>query len=340
MSFQTLSVLTLNGEISVKKYFVNRFDKFPTIRAMYDVSGIEAVKEFIDNTKEEVQLLHKEERVSSYTKRAVRIDTLIYEIGVNVIQATDSSLSIYYAEPNAILDDLTEISKKHERKDEDSYISIIVNGFHGLSLQAIEIPNIELDIDKTYNDDFKEIDIIIKERLNKQNDKGVILLHGKPGTGKTTYIRHLINSVNKRIIFVPPSLASNLTDPSFLNFLMSYPNSILIIEDAESVITDRKLTDSNSVSNLLNLSDGLLSDMMNIQVLCTFNSDLNTIDKALLRKGRIIAKYEFKELSIDKCNVINKELGIVIEATEPMVLADLYNQDASSFEKKTSKIGF
>ena len=44
------------------------------------------------------------------------------------------------------------------------------------------------------------------------------------------------------------------------------PNSVLIIEDAENVIMDRKLNNSGSVSrNLLNISDGLLADFLNVQ---------------------------------------------------------------------------
>jgi len=37
-----------------------------------------------------------------------------------------------------------------------------------------------------------DIDKSIRDRLSTENDKGIVLLHGLPGTGKTTYLRHLI----------------------------------------------------------------------------------------------------------------------------------------------------
>ncbi|CAF3795913.1 unnamed protein product, partial [Rotaria sordida] len=48
-----------------------------------------------------------------------------------------------------------------------------------------------------------------------------------------------------------------ITKPGFLPFLMQHPNSILIIEDSETIILDRKdaLNPNQAVSNLLNLSD-------------------------------------------------------------------------------------
>ena len=37
---------------------------------------------------------------------------------------------------------------------------------------------------------------------------------------------------------------------------------------------------------------------MHQQIIATFNCDLTTIDPALLRKGRLIANYEFNKLDV------------------------------------------
>ena len=42
----------------------------------------------------------------------------------------------------------------------------------------------------------------------------------------------------------------------------------------QTIITDRKYSSTSSVSNLLNISDGLLSDFLNVQIVCTFNMRL------------------------------------------------------------------
>jgi ATP-dependent 26S proteasome regulatory subunit len=82
-------------------------------------------------------------------------------------------------------------------------------------------------------------------------------------------------------------------NPEFIDLLIDNPNAVVIIEDAENIMMDRKYNSDSSVSNLLNLSDGLLSDCLSVQIICTFNNSINLIDAALMRKGRLIAKYEF-----------------------------------------------
>src|SRR4029077_15124738 len=121
----------------------------------------------------------------------------------------------------------------------------------------------KLDLGLFYEDDFKETDDMIRKRLSQKNDKGIVLLHGLPGTGKTTYLRYLVGKIKKRVLFLSPSVAGNLMNPDFIELLIDNPNTILIIEDAENIITDRRVTQSSAVSNLLNVSDGLLSDFLN-----------------------------------------------------------------------------
>ena len=76
--------------------------------------------------------------------------------------------------------------------------------------------------------------------------------------------------------------------------MMKYPDSVLIIEDAEKVVRNRNGNgNETAVSNLLNLSDGILGDCLKTQIVATFNTERQLIDKALLRKGRLIAEYKF-----------------------------------------------
>jgi len=95
------------------------------------------------------------------------------------------------------------------------------------------------------------------------------------------------------------------------------------------------------VSALLNLSDGLLSDCLNIQIICSFNTDLSKVDTALLRKGRLIAKYEFKELETTKAQTLSNKLGYTTKIDTPMTLTDIYNQEEHNYQTERRKvIGF
>lgn len=230
---------------------------------------------------------------------------------------------------------------KAPEKEEEYEINIITFANGRLGLKRLEIKPAPLDIDLYYNDDFKPVDAIIKDRLAKENDKGIVLLYGLPGTGKTTYLRHLIGSMKKKVLFVSPGVAGNLMNPEFVDLLIDNPNAVLVIEDAENIIMDRKYNSDSSVSNLLNISDGLMSDCLNVQVICTFNSALNRVDDALLRKGRLIAKYEFGKLSVGKSRRLSAHLGLEQVIHQPMTLAEITNPEETNYkEPKVRVIGF
>jgi hypothetical protein len=230
---------------------------------------------------------------------------------------------------------------KLPEKEEDFEINIISLSKAGLELKQLDIKPTTLDLSLYYNDDFGEVDEIIRKRLNQENDKGIILLHGLPGTGKTTYLRHLIGGLKKKVLFVAPSVAGNLMDPEFIDLLIDNPNAVLIIEDAENIMMDRKHNSNSSVSNLLNLSDGLLSDCLSVQIICTFNSSVNMIDQALMRKGRLIAKYEFGKLDIVKAEQLSKRLGFNSIIMQPMTIAEIANQQDKDYEmKRIEVVGF
>lgn len=66
---------------------------------------------------------------------------------------------------------------------------------------------------------------------------------------------------------------------------------------------------------------------MHQQIIATFNCDLTKIDPALLRKGRLIANYEFNKLDLDSAKILSDKLGFGTDAiTEAMTLAEIYNQ--------------
>lgn len=197
-----------------------------------------------------------------------------------------------------------------------------------LTLKEVEIPCPEFDLSLNYGASFLEFDKHVMNCLVEQRDySGLILLHGKPGTGKTHYIRHLVKSTHPRkMIYIPPHMANAMSEPSFLAFMLNNTGAILLIEDAEVILRDRKFG-GGAVSNLLNLTDGMLADALKCQVICTFNIEREEVDKALLRNGRLLAEHYFNPLCEHDANRLLASLSKQEIATGPMSLADIYNKD-------------
>lgn len=242
------------------------------------------------------------------------------------------------------IDRINQICENHKKENEKLNNLFIVTYAHNyFSLKQSQINKPGIQIDRHYNNDFAPVAAEIENFLLEENKSGLIILHGKQGTGKTTYIRHLINLGKKRMIYMSGDLVDKLSDPSFITFIRQQKNSIFIVEDCEELLSSRNGSNRMNAGlvNILNISDGLLSDELCIKFICTFNAPLKDIDEALLRKGRLAARYEFKDLTTDKVNQLIKEEGLDIpQQTQPMTLAEIYNYEGMDFSLGRKRVGF
>lgn len=222
-------------------------------------------------------------------------------------------------------------------------IFIVYRSSHGFDKIGFTVKKVNINIKENYNDDFQEVSEKIIKGLNDKDKTHLVILHGVPGVGKSFYIRYLTSKLTKKIIFIPPDMVSSITDPSFIPFLMKNNDSILIIEDAEPALEKRmEGSRSSAVSNVLNLTDGLLSDCLNISIIATFNTGSKNIDEALIRKGRLLMNYKFEKLSVEKSKALLEKLGHKeVEVKEPMTLSDIYFYGVdNNVKEKRKKLGF
>lgn len=227
-----------------------------------------------------------------------------------------------------------------ELDDEKNTYEYVVRTPHGFRTRQLNVNDMKVNIDTNYNDDIPDKEI--KEFLTGDKS-GIVILHGEPGTGKSTYIRHLIANLDKDFLYLDASCFNYLTDASFIEMLFDNKGSIVILEDAEKILKKRTDNDfNNQVSPLLNLTDGLLGDSLKLKVVCTFNAPLNNIDDAILRKGRLKVKYLFNKLNVDKTNKLLESLGVHNTEMKEQTLADIYNYaEKNDFgEKKKKSVGF
>lgn len=348
-NLQTQRVVSANSVfdtwfIEAKSLYMYYFNVLPSLNSISQVNGEKALGLFKEKFKDLVECIHQYQWYK-IKKKKYQFDKTIVVLKNNcLVEFGEAYVEVLHnGESQTFLEEATTLINqcRTRGKREPLEINLVTGSGSSMELKTMEVKRVKLDLDLFYEDDFKEVDALIRTRLNTEKDKGIVLLYGSSGAGKTTYLRYLIGKVKKRVMFLSPSIAGNLMEPGFIDLLIDNPNTIVIIEDAENILIDRKLQNSSSVSNLLNISDGLLADFLNVQIICTFNSSLSLIDSALIRKGRLIAKYEFGKLSVAKAQRLSKHLGFDTKITRPMTIAEVANQHEKDQQgNRVEVIGF
>lgn len=330
--------------IDCQALFMYCFTSIPSISFVDDIEGEKAFKVFQEQYKDQISSVHTYRCIRRNDKVADFDDTVVILQDRCVLEFGEGYCKILFDEGRQdFIAELTLFLRRYKERQRRKplEINLIVKSGSYLDLKAMEIKRTKLDLNLFYEDDFKAVDEVIRKRLNQKDDKGIVLLHGLPGSGKTTYLRYLVGRIKKKVLFLSPNVASSLTDPDFIDLLIDNPNSVVVIEDAENVIMDRRSNPQSSVSNLLNISDGLLSDFLNVQLVCTFNSPVTLIDNALMRKGRLIARYEFGKLGIIKAQQLSEHLGFNKTITQPMTIAEIANPNEVAHQApQVQVIGF
>lgn len=185
----------------------------------------------------------------------------------------------------------------------------------------------------------------------KMDRGGICIFNGTPGCGKSTYIKSLIfKNPGVHFIILPQYLLLN--QEAFRMFLLGTANEgnrVFIIEDCEQLLVQREengVQFASVISDILNYTSGVISDITCTKFIFTFNTDLTKIDKALLRRGRLKVKYEFMPLKGENLEKIAAKTRYILtdeNKKDGVSLADLY----ANFEevelgetKKRKKIGF
>lgn len=227
---------------------------------------------------------------------------------------------------------------KTEKQSRKQKINFIYKSAQGFRLLEEALPKVVI-APGSYNISVEEEDI---KRIVNTEDSGLVLFTGPPGTGKSYYLRHLASELDRRFVYVPKEVAMLISDPAFIPFAVeSLKGSIVLIEDAEDILRPRNTSGNTAVSSILNITDGLFGDILNMKVVCTLNMTDN-VDSALLRKGRLKIKAEFSKLGVEQANTLLKHLGKEQTVTEPTTLGDLYNIDKDNGNSlvEVKKIGF
>jgi Domain of unknown function (DUF5925)/ATPase family associated with various cellular activities (AAA) len=157
----------------------------------------------------------------------------------------------------------------------------------------------------------------------------LVLLHGAPGTGKTTVLRTLAREwrswcqadcvLDPEILFSEPGYLMDVAIGHDID--KNAPQwRLLLLEDCDELIRgDAGQPASQLLSRLLNLTDGMLGQGQQMLVAITSNEDLRRLHPAVFRPGRCLAHVEIGLLSPAEAGAL---LGRPVDA--PVTLAELY----------------
>lgn len=185
----------------------------------------------------------------------------------------------------------------------------------------------------------------VKKLQTKNN--GLTIFEGKPGTGKTYYLRHLMGQLKEshRFYFIPTASMAILSKPEFIGFWTEQRQRhadkrfVVVLEDSDGALMTRGAENREQVSALLNLSDGMLGDFLRLHIICTINCSVADIDPALLRPGRLLCHRIFGRLDYNHAARLAESLGRKLPQTRDYSLAEIFAGD-ETIEPPRPRIGF
>jgi len=249
-------------------------------------------------------------------------------------------LSVWAAKPDHARSELRawcdkyRVPRKEKRSPAEFYlITIRCQGPETMPVEIVKtFPRGESELALHYGDDFPGWASQFRKRLRKHRF-GATILRGEPGTGKTSFLRYLIYTLRRthRFYYLPNDCHELITDPKMAefwaqeNYKIGSLKKVIILEDAESLLMQRGNDNRASLSNMLNVADGLLGEFLKLHLICTINCEVEKLDPAVTRSGRLLAYRHFRRLTAQEAHRLAAAKGLSIPTQEDYSLAEIYN---------------
>jgi len=172
-----------------------------------------------------------------------------------------------------------------------------------------------------------------------ESSASILLLIGPPGTGKTTFIRGMLQHLSASAI-VSYDAAVLEKDYVFAQFIEG-EKSVMVLEDADMFLKSRK-EGNTMMHKFLNVGDGLVTTKNKKMVFSTNLPSISDIDPALVRPGRCYDILKFEELNQTEAEALAKKMNVTIQGTrEKWSIADVFFEQNTNVNKPNErKMGF
>lgn len=196
------------------------------------------------------------------------------------------------------------------QEDTGNKINAMVLSPSGLEIETVGITDYDSDNIDTYYSakTFKAMQKAVK-RI-KDSKRGMTILYGPRGTGKTTSINYIADGLDRIVIFIPNNMIEHtINNPEFRKFLKRFDQPIIVIDDCELALNEIYNKSNVTTTNLVQMVDGFLAGTTDVSIVAIFNTDNeDDIDHNLLDCNSLLDVVEFTELSTSECNNLSKIL--------------------------------
>jgi predicted alpha/beta-fold hydrolase len=191
----------LGDNVVWSRVYTAYFNAIPCVMKLVDISISRALPFLTKLLSERSVYVQKHDMYHVKTGIKREETAFVLNDGLIVVATFErQQIDIYYSsnEDGALA--ILEACKGFANIRDGKEMFIVVRDF-GLNLQSLRLNTIPFSLNDNYNDDLIPVHEVIKTSLEEEDRSGLILLHGIPGTGKSTYIRHLAIESSKKVIF-------------------------------------------------------------------------------------------------------------------------------------------
>lgn len=231
--------------------------------------------------------------------------------GGNVRMSTYSFDSGFFAALDEIVDK-TLVQKKADTKTKNN-VYMLSTSPSGLTTAPVGEAVVKFE-SQNYADEVAQAYHDVVESLRDKEPAGrLVLIDGPPGSGKTYFTRSLIGCVpNTMFILVIPSMVAQIGGPNMVPLLLdlkrNYDSIVFVLEDADEALAERGSDNMALVSSMLNMTSGTMGDIFKLRVIATTNKQVEGLEQAMLRTGRLQRRISIGELTPKQAEQVYRRL--------------------------------
>lgn len=224
-----------------------------------------------------------------------------------------------YSETKSHADAIFADLDKYDAKIKKISFYWIVNG-KGDAIDVIE--EWEETVDDTLYPYIPNFSTYAERFFNSKSN--ILILIGPPGTGKTTFIKHLVGLSNKKVYLTYDETVLS-GDGVFAEFISDDSAGSFVIEDADLFLRSRA-EGNGMISRFLNIGDGLIKLKQKKLIFSTNLNNISDIDAALIRPGRCFDILSFKSLTREQASVVADARNLILPSDkQEFTLAEIFN---------------